>query len=55
MIDVSVGLLDAEEGARAERWLEWRDRVSFGEMAQNGALVEMLGRGLKGGRGTGGR
>lgn len=34
IIDVSVGLLDAPEGARAEDWLEWwGERVSFEENA----------------------
>ena len=34
LIDVSVGLLDAPEGARAEEWLEWwLARVSFEEDA----------------------
>jgi hypothetical protein len=37
VIDVSVGLLDAAEGARAERWLEWwTDRVSFSEDVETG-------------------
>lgn len=48
LIDVSVGLLDAAEGARAESWLEWRtDRVSFEEEAQNKALIAKLRAGLK--------
>ena len=48
IIDVSVGLLDAEEGARAESWLEWHtDRVSFEEEAQNNHLVSRLAAGLK--------
>ncbi len=48
LIDVSVGLLDAEEGARADSWLEWRtDRVSFEEEAQNKELISKLGAGLK--------
>lgn len=34
VVDVSVGLLDAGEGARAEVWLEWwGGRVSFEEDA----------------------
>ncbi|KAI1475749.1 Mss4-like protein [Daldinia eschscholtzii] len=39
LVDVSVGLLAAEEedGARAERWLDWWcGRVSFQEEAENG-------------------
>ena len=48
LIDVSVGLLHAESGARAESWLEWwTDRVSFEEDAQNNALITSLSRGLK--------
>ncbi|KAI1867842.1 uncharacterized protein JN550_006649 [Neoarthrinium moseri] len=59
LIDVSVGLLDAPEGTRAEEWLKWwKARVSFSEDVSNGrsgmvaarakALVESLERGLKG-------
>jgi len=49
LIDVSVGLLDAESGARAEEWLEWdrTDRISFKEDAHNKGLVEALEDGLK--------
>lgn len=48
LLDISVGLLDAEEGARAESWLEWRtDRVSFEEEAQNKDLISRLAVGLK--------
>lgn len=37
LIDVSVGLLRAREGARAESWLEWwTDRVSFDEETETG-------------------
>jgi hypothetical protein len=48
VVDVSVGLLDAKEGARAEEWLEWwRGRVSFAEDAEGrGDLVSTLERGL---------
>jgi hypothetical protein len=36
LLDVSVGLLDADEGARAETWLDWwTGRVSFAEDAGN--------------------
>ncbi|KAF3061208.1 glutathione-dependent formaldehyde-activating enzyme [Daldinia childiae] len=42
LIDVSVGLLAADEGARAERWLDWwRGRVSFQEDAENGRFGEV--------------
>ena len=48
LIDVSVGLLDAEEGARAESWLGWKtERVSFEEEAQNKDLIARLSAGLK--------
>lgn len=48
LIDVSAGVLDAEEGARAESWLGWQtERVSFGEEAQNRDLISRLGAGLK--------
>lgn len=48
IVDVSVGLLDAEEGARAEDWLEWAtERVSFEECALNKTLVSSVSRGLK--------
>ncbi|KAI1092830.1 hypothetical protein F5B19DRAFT_452937 [Rostrohypoxylon terebratum] len=41
IIDVSVGLLDAPEGARAETWLDWwYGRVSFAEDATNGRVGE---------------
>ncbi|KAI1251626.1 hypothetical protein MGN70_006194 [Eutypa lata] len=57
VIDVSVGLLDAPEGARAENWLDWwTGRVSFIEDIGNGrsggparkarALVDALEKGL---------
>lgn len=47
LIDVSVGLLDAQSGARAETWLEWcKKRVSFEEEAQNKALILNLQAGL---------
>ena len=48
LIDVSAGLLDAEEGARAESWLGWEtERVSFQEEAQNKDLISRLSAGLK--------
>lgn len=57
VIDVSVGLLDAPEGARAETWLDWwAARVSFIEDVESGrggdparrarALLEALEKGL---------
>ncbi|RYP61889.1 hypothetical protein DL769_007517 [Monosporascus sp. CRB-8-3] len=58
LIDVSVGLFDAQGGSRAEKWLDWwSERVSFVEDVTNGrsgesarrakALVEALERGLR--------
>ncbi|MCJ1290330.1 hypothetical protein MMC34_001866 [Xylographa carneopallida] len=48
LVDVSVGLLNAGSGARAEEWLEWwTGRVSFQELAQNKSLIEKLAAGLK--------
>ncbi|TVY84924.1 hypothetical protein LSUE1_G002979 [Lachnellula suecica] len=48
LIDVSVGLFDPSEGARAEGWLEWwTGRVSFAEMAVSKSLVASLEKGLK--------
>ncbi|KAF2871342.1 Mss4-like protein [Massariosphaeria phaeospora] len=49
LIDVAVGLLDAESGARAEELLAWwPGRVSFEEFALNRGLVKGLEDGLKG-------
>ncbi|KAI0162215.1 hypothetical protein GGR57DRAFT_453418 [Xylariaceae sp. FL1272] len=58
LMDVSVGLLDAQQGARAESWLDWwMKRVSFEEEAGTGRtgevkkvageLVGSLARGLR--------
>ncbi|KAH8686718.1 Mss4-like protein [Ilyonectria robusta] len=58
LIDVSVGLLRAAEGARAESWVDWwTERVSFTEDAENGrvgteaqrarALIHSLEEGLR--------
>ena len=48
LVDVSIGLLDPEEGARVEGWLDWwTERVSFGEMAVSESLVQALEAGLK--------
>ncbi|MCJ1387100.1 hypothetical protein MMC17_010229 [Xylographa soralifera] len=48
LVDVSVGLLNARSGARAEEWLEWcTGRVSFQELAQNKSLIEKLAIGIK--------
>ncbi|KAL8943990.1 MAG: hypothetical protein Q9216_000699 [Gyalolechia sp. 2 TL-2023] len=48
IVDISAGLLNAEEGARAEHWLEWvTESVGFEELAQNKSLVSRLSSGLK--------
>ncbi|KZL84396.1 glutathione-dependent formaldehyde-activating enzyme [Colletotrichum incanum] len=58
VIDVSVGLLRAAEGARAETWLDWwTERCSFEEEAERGRtgepariarkLIDGLERGLR--------
>ena len=48
LIDVSVGLMEAASGARAEEWLVWcTSRVSFQELAQNKPLIGALGAGLE--------
>lgn len=50
LLDVAIGLLDADEGARAESWLEWRtERVSYREDAVGRAekLVEGIEEGLR--------
>lgn len=47
LIDVSVGLLQAN-GARAEDWLDWApNRVSFAEMAVQYDLIQRLEDGVK--------
>lgn len=48
LIDVSVGVLRALEGARAETWLDWwTGRVSFCEDALDQTLIQNLEVGLK--------
>ncbi|KAI1619103.1 Mss4-like protein [Exophiala viscosa] len=48
LVDVSVGLLRADEGSRAESWLHWwTDRVSFKEDALDQVLVSALELGLE--------
>ncbi|KAL3292365.1 glutathione-dependent formaldehyde-activating enzyme [Colletotrichum asianum] len=62
VIDISVGLFRAKEGARAETWLDWwTERCSFEEEAERGRtgeaarlarrLVDGLERGLRSGAG----
>ena len=49
LIDVAVGLLDAESGARAEELLRWwtDGRVSFEEFAVHQGLTRALGEGFR--------
>jgi hypothetical protein len=48
LVDVSVGLLRANEGSRAESLLEWwTERVSFREDALDQSLIRDLERGLR--------
>lgn len=48
VIDVSIGMLEAETGALAEAWVEWHvDEVIFLELAQNKPLFEKLAAGMK--------
>ncbi|KAK7964086.1 hypothetical protein PG996_008225 [Apiospora saccharicola] len=45
LIEVSIGLLDAPEGVRAETWLDWwKGRVSFAEEAGNRRQGEVAKR-----------
>ncbi|KAL2828753.1 Mss4-like protein [Aspergillus cavernicola] len=47
LIDVSVGLLQADSGSRAEEWLEWTTgRISFAEMAVDKSLLQQLEAGI---------
>jgi hypothetical protein len=47
LIDVSVGLLRANEGSRAMKWLDWwMERVSFKEDAIDTELMDALESGL---------
>ncbi|OCK86309.1 hypothetical protein K432DRAFT_376816 [Lepidopterella palustris CBS 459.81] len=48
MVDVALGMLDAESGTRAEEWLNYQtERVSFTEFAGNRELTAGLEEGLK--------
>ena len=48
VVDVSVGILRAQEGSRAESWLEWwTDRLSFREHAFDAQLADDLENGLR--------
>lgn len=48
ILDVAVGILDSDNGARADDWLDWiTSRVSFREEAHHVDLIEGLEQGLK--------
>lgn len=47
-VDVAVGLMRAETGARAEQWLEWRERIAWVEELKWEGLRDGLGRGIGG-------
>ncbi len=48
MIDVAVGLMEANSGGRAEEWLEWKtERVSFIEFGRLLRLTDGLAGGIK--------
>ena len=48
VVDVSVGLLEGESGARVEEWLDWwTERVSFMQDARSEVLVGGLVHGLR--------
>lgn len=49
ILDVSIGLLDAASGSRAERCLDWvvSGRVSFAEDALDQDLIHWLGKGFE--------
>lgn len=45
VVDISAGLFDATEGARAERWLDWwTGRVSFAEETRTGRSGDVAAR-----------
>ena len=47
-IDVSIGIMEAPSGARAEEFLGWRTRyMSFEDLAQNKPFVKELRAGLE--------
>jgi hypothetical protein len=47
LIDLSIGIADAESGARAEEWFAWTHIVSYDEFAQNKALAQELEAGMQ--------
>ena len=48
LVDVHVGLLDEEQdGSRAERWLAWRDTVSWSKLALDQSGLEALEQSIR--------
>jgi hypothetical protein len=48
VVDVAVGILDAESGARAEDWLEWRaGKLSWHALALNKTLADAVRDGAR--------
>ena len=48
VVDVAVGLLESDAGAKAEDWLEWRkDTISFRSGARDPKLVEEIQHGCQ--------
>lgn len=45
-IDIAVGLLEAKDGARAERWLNWNE-IGFPDEATDQNLITALKKGFK--------
>ena len=49
LVDLAVGLFNAEEGARAESWLEWERGTGWAEDIEQskGEVLEGLMEGMK--------
>lgn len=48
IVDIPVGLLDAESGVRAEEWLDWQtEKLGYPEDAEGSGLVAACADGLK--------
>ncbi|EON66195.1 hypothetical protein W97_05588 [Coniosporium apollinis CBS 100218] len=48
IVDISVGLLDAESGTRVEEWLDWQtEKLGYPEDAEGSGLVKACAEGLK--------
>lgn len=48
VVDVSIGLMHSQRGARAEDWLDWHtERLSYEDLADNEPFAAMLGSELR--------